>query len=57
VGTSLSFRLRYWFEEQTSPFTRMVLAVSQPAASGQWQPDPARPYLNCRERATGLDQP
>lgn len=57
LGTSLSFRLSYWFEEKTSPFTQMVLAVSQPAASGQWQPDPARPYVNCRERVTGLDQP
>lgn len=56
-GTSLSFRLSYWFEEKTSPFTQMVLVVSHPAATGEGQPDPARPYLNCRERAVGLDLP
>ncbi|MFQ5883309.1 MAG: ArnT family glycosyltransferase [Candidatus Methylomirabilales bacterium] len=56
-GQSLSFRIKYWFDENASPFTHKILAVSRPIDATVWQPDPSRPYLNCRERARGQDHP
>jgi 4-amino-4-deoxy-L-arabinose transferase-like glycosyltransferase len=45
-GRLLSIVAKRWPQQ---PFTEIILAVSTPAASGEWQADPSRPYPSCAE--------